>query len=51
MKAAKPAPWVIDPKYKPLLKLEDAKFIFEQAGKAFDDTSETAKKILDKKSL
>jgi hypothetical protein len=50
MKEAETSDWKIDLEYKKKLKLEDAKFIFEQAEKSFGDTSETSKKILDRSS-
>lgn len=40
--------WEIKLEYKKKLQLEDAKFIFEQAEKSFDDSIETSKKILER---
>jgi len=48
MEPLPPDDWSIPPDYKAKLTLEDSKFIFEQASKAFDDTIETSKKILDR---
>jgi len=40
--------WDIDIEFKTKVTLEDCKFIFERAEKAFDDTIETTQKILDR---
>ncbi len=44
----KAPPWKIDPKFKQKLTEEDAKLIFEEAEKAFNDSIETSIRILDR---
>jgi hypothetical protein len=50
MEPVKPEDWKIDLEFKNKLKLDEAKFIFEEAEKAFNDSIETSAKILDRNS-
>ncbi|ASU33602.1 hypothetical protein [Mucilaginibacter xinganensis] len=50
MKPVQPENWKIDVGFKNKLQPEEAKFIFEEAEKAFNDAIETSAKILDRNS-
>jgi hypothetical protein len=50
MKSAKPLEWKINIEFKQKLKLEEAKFIFAEAEKAFNDSIDTSIRILNRNS-